>query len=186
MVMTAEKASVNSSVRGRKVFCLLSIILLLLGGAAFAFGLADYRDLDLGWPIAVESAYPIKLGLFNPQTGIPSYRLEEEGRLDLTTQEGDADLACLPEKNSRPLFPRGIYAVEKLEKERLLDRYKKSSFCRTTLIQRRGLAKLTLGEVSAAAILLVFLVGVMGTAFLLSQKTIEPLKPWIGTAARTD
>jgi hypothetical protein len=184
--MTTEKALVNGSVRGRKMFCLLSIILSVLGGTAFAFGRADYRDLDLGRPIAVESAYPIKLGLLNPQTGIPSYRLEEEGRLDLTTQEGDADLACFPEKNSKPLYPRGIYVVEKLEKGRWLDRYKKSSVCRTTLIQRRGFTKQTFGDVVAASILLIYLVGVVGGAFLVSPKTIEPLKPWIGTAARTD
>ena len=187
MAIAAEKALVKGSVRGRKMFYLaLSVILSFLGGAAFAFGQAGYRDLDLGQPIAVESAYPIKLGASNPQTGIPSYRFKEEGGSELTTQEGGAILACFSEKNPKPVLFQEMYAIEKLERKRWLDRYKKSSVCRTTLTQRRGLTKQSFGEGVAASILLIFLVGVLGTAFLISPKTVEPLKPWIGTVMRTD
>lgn len=102
MGMTGDKTLANGPNIGRRICFISLIILSILEGTTF--GWADYRDLGLDWPIAVEPAYRIKLGPFYSETGIPPYQLKEKGRLELTAQEGDAVLACFPEKNPKPLF----------------------------------------------------------------------------------
>lgn len=64
------------------MFYLLSIILSILGGAAFAFGQADYRNLDPGRPIAIEDAYPLEFRAFEFQLGARHSR--EEGRRQIS------------------------------------------------------------------------------------------------------
>jgi hypothetical protein len=59
------------------MFYVLSIILTILGAAEFAFGQADYRNLDAGRPIAIEDAYPIEFRAFEFEIGIPRFSREE-------------------------------------------------------------------------------------------------------------
>lgn len=155
------------------MFYFLSTILSILVGATMAFGQTDYHNLDLNRRIEV--AYPIGLRLPEPQTGIPSFRLKNGRKERPVIQESAAASVCFQEMQvgNRP------------ERERWLNRYKNSSLCRATLVQRRAFTKRASGSL-AAAILLLFLVGTMGTAALLSVERMEPLKPWLGAVERID
>lgn len=155
------------------MFYFLSTILSILVGATMAFGQTDYHNLDLNRRIAV--AHPIGLGLSEPQARIPSYRIKNEGRERRVIQESAAASVCFQE----------MQVGNGPERDRWLNRYKNSSLCRTQLVQRRAFPKQASVSLTAA-ILLLFLVGTMGTAALLSAERMEPLKPWIGAVERTD
>ncbi|MCG3113300.1 MAG: hypothetical protein MCM46_15905 [Candidatus Manganitrophus sp. SB1] len=156
------------------MFYLLSLILSILGGTTLALGQAEYRNLDLRRPITIEATRPIELQLLESHAGNSSYRLKNAGGWKPVMQESDATSVCFQEMQmgNRP------------ERERWLNRYKNSSFCRAKLVQGRVFPK-QISRSLATAILLLFLVGTMGTAALLSAERMEPLKPWIGAVVRT-
>lgn len=143
---------------------LLSTLLLVLGLALPVFGQADDRNFNLDRPIVIE----------------------EGGRLELAVLGSDATLVCLAEKDLKPGFFQEMYLIDKTEKERWLNRYKNTSVCRAQLTQGRALTKQAFAKVSATAILLIFLVGIVGTAFVLSPKKVEPLKPWTEIVERAN
>lgn len=155
------------------MFYFLSIILSILGGGAIAFGQADYRNL--------EEAYPLEPRPLELQAGI--HRLKEGGGLELASGAG---LVCLEDKDLTPVPFRKAQLIGRSEKERWLNRYKKSSICRAQLVEGRALSKQTFGKVSAAAVLLIFLVGIMGATVLLSPKRGEPLKSLTEAVERTN
>lgn len=152
---------------------LLSIIVSILGGAVAAFGQADYRNFDLGRPFEIETNRPVEIRPLEPQAGVPSYRLKNEGGWKPDIQKISTPSVCF----------REMQVGNRPKEERWLNRYKNASLCRAKLVQRREFPKQTYGSL-AAALLLLFLVGTMGTAALLSTERIEPLKPLIGAVER--
>lgn len=157
------------------MFYLLSILLSILGGAAIAFGQAEYGSFD-GQPVAIKGASSLKLRPLELQGGILPYRLNEGRKLEFAGQENDAILICLGDRGMKPAPFREIPVIDRLE-NRWLHRYKKSSICTAELTQGRALTKQAVGKAAATAVLLILLVGMIGTAFLLSPKRGEPLKP---------
>lgn len=155
------------------MFYLLSIIVSILGGAVAAFGQADYRNLDLGRPFEIETNRPVEIRPLEPQVRVPSYRLKNEGGWKPDIQRSSTPSVCFQE----------MQVGNRSKEERWLNRYKNTSFCRAKLVQRMKFPKQTSGSL-AAALLLLFLVGTLGTAALLSTERMAPLKPLIGAVER--
>lgn len=155
------------------MFYFLSIILSILAGGAIVFGQADYRNL--------EEPHSLEPQLLELQGGM--HRLKEGGRLEPAS---DGRLVCLEDKDLRPVPFQRAQRIDRSDREAWLNRYKKSSICRAQLIQGRASAERTFVKVSAAAVLLIFLVGIMGAAVLLSPKRGEPLQSLTEAVERTN
>lgn len=157
------------------MFYFLVILLSILGEATITFGRVDHRDVETAPVIAIEDAYPGGPRTFRLQSETASYRLKNEKKWGLVIQESDAPSVCFQE----------MQVGDRPERERWLNRYIHSSLCRAKVVQGRAFPKQASVSL-ATAILLLFLVGTMGTAALLSAQKNEPLKPWMGAVAKTE